>query len=439
MTIHRSIICIILCFSSWLGNAQSLYFPPLTGNAWDTISPSSLGWCQERIDTMYEMLDENQTKAFIILKDGKIVLEKYFGTFVQDSVWYWASAGKSLTSFLVGLAQEEGFLSLSDTTAAYLGEGWTACTPEQEEKITIRHQLTMTTGLDDYVPEPFCTLDTCLQYKADAGSRWAYHNAPYTLLDGVIEEATGQTLNGYFNQKVRTPTGITGIFLPSGYNNIFWSKPRSMARYGLMILNKGNWNGNQVMTDADYFNSMINTSQNLNLSYGYLWWLNGKASYMLPTLQFVFQGSLMPHAPDDMVMALGKNGQYINVVPSQNLVLIRMGNAPDGNEVPVTLNDKIWEHINNLNCAVTAVDHEYGVAATLQVYPNPSFGYINIDLPGQSFDVYMCDMMGHEVFHRTDYFSQGRVEVDVLPGLYFLKIATSNGQSFFRSISFLKK
>ena len=181
---------------------------------------------------MYDLLEDSNTKVFIMLKDGKIVLEKYFGTFVQDSVWYWASAGKSLTSFLVGLAQEEGFLTISDTTASYLGDGWTACTAEEEEKITIRHQLTMTSGLDDYVPEPFCTLDTCLQYKADAGTRWAYHNGPYTLLDDVMEAATGQTLNSYFNQKVRIPTGITGIFLPSGYNNVFYSKPRSMARYG---------------------------------------------------------------------------------------------------------------------------------------------------------------------------------------------------------------
>ncbi len=433
MTIHKFIFCTVLCFSSWVAKTQSLYFPPLTGNAWDTISPASLGWCQERIDSMYEMLDENQTKAFIILKDGKIVLEKYFGTFMQDSVWYWASAGKSLTSFLVGLAQEEGYLSLSDTTSAYLGEGWTACTPEEEEKITIRHQLTMTTGLDDYVPEPFCTLDTCLQYKADAGTRWAYHNAPYTLLDGVIEEATGQTLNGYFNQTVRIPTGITGIFLPSGYNNIFWSKPRSMARYGLMILNKGNWNGNQIMTDADYFNSMVNTSQNLNLSYGYLWWLNGKASYMLPTLQFVFQGSLMPHAPDDMVMALGKNGQYINVVPSQNLVLIRMGNAPDGNEVPVTLNDKIWEHINGLDCGTTATEDADLPVSPFVVFPNPSKDNFTVSLPTQHFDLFVYDLNDHIVMQQADCFDRTEIRSSLTPGMYIVKVV-AGGNTYFQKI-----
>lgn len=68
-------------------HAQSLYFPPLTGSAWDTISPTTLNWCQDKIDSLYTYLDTNNTKAFILLKDGKIVLEKYFGTQTQNSVW----------------------------------------------------------------------------------------------------------------------------------------------------------------------------------------------------------------------------------------------------------------------------------------------------------------------------------------------------------------
>ena len=86
MTLFKTIIFIAVFCISGSTRGQSLYFPPLTGNVWDTIQPSSLGWCEERIDSMYDLLEDNNTKAFIILKDGKIVLEKYFGTFVQDSV-----------------------------------------------------------------------------------------------------------------------------------------------------------------------------------------------------------------------------------------------------------------------------------------------------------------------------------------------------------------
>lgn len=219
-------------------NAQSLYFPPITGNTWDTISPTALGYCQPKIDSLYDFLEAENTKAFILLKDGRIVLEKYFGTHTQSSPWQWASAGKTITSFMVGIAQEEGYLSIADTTSTYLGQGWTACTPMQEEKITIRHQLTMTSGLDDGVVDPFCTLDTCLVYNADAGTRWSYHNAPYTLLDEVIENATGTTLNAYTTQKLKNPTGMTGSFIPIDYNNVFFSNARSMARFGLLILSR---------------------------------------------------------------------------------------------------------------------------------------------------------------------------------------------------------
>ena len=73
-------------------NAQQLYFPPLIGNTWDTVTPASLGWCTNYIDTLNDYLQSTNTKAFIILKDGKIAHEKYFGTFTVDSLWYWASA-----------------------------------------------------------------------------------------------------------------------------------------------------------------------------------------------------------------------------------------------------------------------------------------------------------------------------------------------------------
>ncbi|HLP22258.1 MAG TPA: hypothetical protein VK174_18210, partial [Chitinophagales bacterium] len=66
--------------------AQTLYFPPLSGNTWDTLSPTALGWCQPRIDTLYAYLQQRHSQGFIVLKDGKIVLEKYFGTFTKDSI-----------------------------------------------------------------------------------------------------------------------------------------------------------------------------------------------------------------------------------------------------------------------------------------------------------------------------------------------------------------
>jgi len=193
---------------------------------------------------------------------------------------------------MVGIAQQENHLSLSDTSSNYLGLGWTNCSPTQEEKITIRNQLTMTSGLDDASGDPDCTIDTCLEFLANAGSRWAYHNAPYTLLDSVISQATGMSLNSYFTQKVKNPIGMNGFYFYQDYNNVFFSTARSMARFGLLLLNEGNWNGNQILTDQDYFTEMTSASQSLNPAYGYLTWLNNTNQFMVPYSQFVFNGSI---------------------------------------------------------------------------------------------------------------------------------------------------
>jgi len=312
-------------------DTAKLYFPPITGTTWQTSTVASLGWDQTQLDALYPYLESVGTKAFIILKDGKIVTEHYFGTFTADSLWYWASAGKTVTAMMIGIAQHDGLININNKTSTYIGTGWTSAPLDKENLITIKNQLTMTTGLDDGVADPDCTLPGCLVYKADAGTRWAYHNATYTLLDSVIEKASGLTFNAYFQQKIRNKIGMNGLWIKSPHsNNVYYSNARSMARFGLLMLNKGTWDGTPILADTSYFNSQINTSQNLNLSYGYLTWLNGKASSMLPQTQIVFPVSIIPNAPADLYAALGKNDQKVYVVPSQKLVVIRMGNSAGG-------------------------------------------------------------------------------------------------------------
>ena len=330
--------------------APTLYFPPIGSTTWETTTPASLSWNETELNNLYPYLESKNTKAFIILKNGKIVAEKYFGTFTSDSLWYWASAGKTMTGILTGIAQQEGLININNLTSQYLGTGWTSAPLAKESLITVRNQLTMTTGLDDGVPDDNCTLPSCLQYKADAGTRWAYHTAAYTLLDQVIENASGMNYNTFFQQKVRDKIGMNGFWnkIPNS-NNVLYSNARSMARFGLLLLNKGKWDQTPILSDTNYFNSQINTSQNFNLSYGYLTWLNGKASRMVPTLQTIFPGMLIPNAPADMYCALGKNDQKIYVVPSQNLVVIRMGNAAGGSSLAVSgFDNELWGKLKTI-------------------------------------------------------------------------------------------
>ena len=299
-----------------------MYFPP-AGSTWETVTPASLGWNESKIADLKTFLQSSNSRALIVLKDGKIVIEEYLGIeinttapFTSSSIWYWASAGKTLTSALVGIANGQGKINLDAKTSDYLGTGWTSLTPSQENKITVRRQLTMTTGLDDGVANKDCTDKACLQYKADPGTRWAYHNAAYTLLDGVIASGTGMSLTNFFIGQLRDKIGMDGSYLKIDFNNVFFSTPRSMARYGLLLLNKGVWNGTVIVPES-YFNLMNTTSQSINLSYGYLTWLNGKSSSMAPGSQTVFPTEITPNAPNDMFAAMGKNGQLINIVPSK--------------------------------------------------------------------------------------------------------------------------
>lgn len=355
------LICIVVLSACGKEEPQSpppgkeeMYFPPTFGNTWETTSLEELGWNEAAVPDLENYLELNGTRAFIVLKNGKIVMEKYWNTnitnngpFDQNSTWYWASAGKTLAAFLTGMAQEANLLSIEDKTSDYLGQGWTNMTSAQENEVKIKHQLMMTTGLD-YTGDVGCTIDTCLTYLNDPGTAWYYHNAPYTLLSDVVSNAAGMSFNQYTDNSLDNAIGFDGDWIGNGFNFTYWSTAREAARFGLLLLNDGVWDGTTVLGDQEYLNQLHNTSQPLNEAYGYLTWLNGKSSLMFPSSTVVFPTSLSPNAPADLYAGMGKNGQFVEVVPSQSLVVIRMGQAPDNSLVPITFHDEMWEKINDV-------------------------------------------------------------------------------------------
>lgn len=327
---------------------EQMYFPPNDGsNTWATKSIADLVWNQSQVQPLLDYLELKHSKSFIILVNGRIVMENYFNGHTATSPWYWASAGKTLTSTVTGIAQDEGLLNINNKVSDYLGTGWTSAPLAKENLITCKNLLSMNSGLNDALGDNVEPAN--LQYVADAGTRWAYHNV-YVKLQDVVAQASGQTWSNYFNTKLRDKLGMTGgAWIDSGDGlSVYWSTTRNMARFGLMALNNGKWNGNTVVSEA-FFNQATNTSQNINLGYGYLWWLNGKSSYHLPQSQLQIPGSIIPTAPNDMYMALGKNDQKIYVIPSKKMVVIRMGDAAD--DVNLALSDfdeMLWTKISAL-------------------------------------------------------------------------------------------
>lgn len=344
-------------------------------------------------------------------------MEQYFGSFTQDSLWYWASAGKTMTSFLIGKAVDEGLIQLNLPSKTYLGSGWSSCSTSFENGTTVRNHLTMSTELNRIGVDLDCTLPSCLTCVTNPDP-WFYHNAPYTLLYHMLDSVTPNGTNSYLIQKLGLTAGIVGSYVPLGYNRVFVSRPRAMARFGLLVLNRGTWNGTQIIPDGSgsYFEEMVNTSQSGNESYGYLWWLNGKSSHMLPGTALVFNGPLIPSAPSDLIAGLGKNDQKLYVVPSQNRVIIRLGeDGGQGFLAASSYDDQLWTLINGLDNSIGYEEH----LKTIDLYPNPSNG--DFLLP-ESFlgHLFVLYNQNGKVLFRKRLTENGRISLDLPAGLYFL-------------------
>jgi CubicO group peptidase (beta-lactamase class C family) len=405
---------------------SQLYFPPTDGSAdWEKLDPNSLSWNTNKLDELYSFLEDRKTKAFIILKDGKIVVEKYFNGHQQSKLWYWASAGKSLTSTIVGIAVDHGKIDLQAASHKYLGNTWADINSAQMNAIKVIHHLSMTTGLDESVSFE-CTDPQCLKFKAAPGTRWAYHNAPYTLLDQIIEGATGLNLNMYFRQELGSKIGMLGSFVKSGYNNVFYSTGRDMARFGLLVLAQGRWNSNIIVSNK-YMNDMIKSSQDINPSYGMLWWLNGQEKFMLPGSQAVFNRQLIPTAPSDMYCALGKNDQKLYIIPSQNIVVIRLGDVAtdDLNSVPIKFDDELWAKLSEIFRFNTSSSESF-VEKTKCHYRHP---ILEVSNQNDVYDPVIFDMGGKKVMPQDVSGNSISIPVDLPFGHYILKYLDSKSNS----------
>ena len=197
----------------------------------------------------------------------------------------------------------------------------------------------MTTGMDDSKGDGLEPEN--LTYIADAGTRWSYHNAPYTLLEEAVSNATGEEYTTYFNSILQNKIGMTGYWQWSGDLHLYLSDARSAARFGLLMQNRGVWDGTRIINET-FINDATSTSQDINSSYGYLWWLNTGNGFMIPQSQIKFPGAMLPKATSDIYSGMGKNGQYVSISPSKGIVIIRMGESPDSALVPLQYLDDIW-------------------------------------------------------------------------------------------------
>lgn len=326
----------------WTAQAQEQYFPE-TDERWETATPKAAGLKPENIKAAMDLsFEKNNSTSVVLLYRGRIVAERHLmgddpklkqlrlgrmrigedraGRSLEDV----ASVQKSVTSVLLGIAIQKKLLKLDDPVSKHLGKKWSQADPEQESAIRVFHLATMTSGLNKN-----------LEFVAAPGTRWSYNTSAYAKLMELIESASGLDRDELTRSWLTEPLGMKNtrwmerprlISKTAGNRYGLVSTARDLARLGILIENRGQWQNKTIYRYDDYFRKMSQPSQNLNPSYGYLWWLNGqKTGRRQGPLS---QGFSIPAAPDDLFAAAGALGRRLYIVPSKHLIVVRLGAQP---------------------------------------------------------------------------------------------------------------
>ncbi|MFI9503060.1 serine hydrolase domain-containing protein [Nocardia sp. NPDC052566] len=250
-----------------------------------------------------------------------------------------ASATKGVASVAVGRAITLGRFGLDDP----LGKFFPRADPAHAA-LTVRQVLNQTTGLrftwaadiaGIATDEVLQSLNTPIAFEP--GTTFQYSQAVLALLPKIIEISTGLDFQDFVQREVMQPLGIAR-------DQWLWLRDRSgntavngglamraddMARFGLLMLNEGRWGDTQLI-DPDYIRQARQPTA-ANGGYGFLFWLNAGDSYKTATVPTakVFQHPMFPGAPRDLYAFVGALGQFTVVVPSRDLVIVRLG-VPGG-------------------------------------------------------------------------------------------------------------
>lgn len=313
------------CSDGSPGDSTELLWP---GEDWIEQAPEEQGMDSTILDgaRRYAFQDGKNTQGVVIVRGGALVAEWYADGKSTDS---WAtswSVGKSVASALVGIALDEGLIPDVDVPMAEYIPEW-AGTPH--EAITLRDVLWMSSGLDwtEIYDDVFSDVVYLVARARDPiafaasqevgtvpGTFFNYSSGDSMLLSAVIEAATGMSAADFAAERLFGPLGMRRAEWwsdRSGHTLTYCcvdTTSRDFARFGLLFLRNGRWRGERLISERWVADST--TSSPAYVGYGYQWWLIGKDT---------------PGVPADTYAALGVDGQYIYVVPSLDLVVVRNG------------------------------------------------------------------------------------------------------------------
>ena len=254
--------------------------PMITGDDfWQSADPASLGLNVKALGLHGDLCTKTGADACLVIYKGKLVQERYYRTYRAPIIAM--SSTKSITGILVGMLIDDGRIkSLDEPVCTYVKE-WCE---GQKGKVTLRHLLAMTSGLPRMASEgvgsvgdknPFVIN---LPLAAEPGTAWNYSNEGVQLLSPILDKAAGEPIQEYARKRLFEPLGMKATRLHLDDRNHAWTyadmetTPREFARIGLLMLNKGVWQGKRIVSES-WVEQMTRPAQTLNPRYGLLWWL----------------------------------------------------------------------------------------------------------------------------------------------------------------------
>ncbi|WP_205472420.1 serine hydrolase [Nocardioides sp. SYSU D00038] len=307
---------------------------------WPRAEPEDLGFDAGRLDEVADEANRFGSSCFVVTRKGSVVGEwnwddgDVLGSDPRDVY----SVTKTVAGILVGIAQADGDLDISDPVSDYVSE-WRGT---DSAEVTIRDLLTNTSGrfwtpksdYEDLFAAPDRTRYAVgLGQATEPGEEWIYNNAAIQVLDRVLREATGEDPADFARKRLFAPLGMLDTELShddSGRStNLFFGMTSTcldLARLGQLYADGGSWYGEQVVPRSWVTASTRQSAPRLNAGYGYLWWLNRKGPLVgaSGTVEATDE-QLAPDSPERFFAMLGLGGQVVMVDPRTHTVVVRLG------------------------------------------------------------------------------------------------------------------
>jgi len=275
------------------------------------------------------------TKALLVVFKNKIIAEKYASGYDQNSMLLGWSMAKSVTGALIGILVKQGKLQVEQPAPVV---AWSQA-KDDKKQIRIEDLLQQTSGLnfrEDYSSYSNATnmlfnrgdmagYTERLPMKVKPGTEFYYSSGNSNILSGIVRSTVGEKDYHNFPYKelfyklgmyhtIMEPDA-SGTFVGSSY---IWASARDYARFGMLYLNDGTWNGERILPEGWTKKSQVSPAINRLKNYGYQFWLNGLDETKPGQKEF-------PPVPDDLFYADGYGGQRIYIIPSRQLVAVRLG------------------------------------------------------------------------------------------------------------------